>query len=179
MVNYTDKKMILREMIPQILKEEANLASFVFFLDRLENIRSPTDEIEQVLNDYLCICKNVPVKGKKRVQQIDDRHILYCKQNIGFIDVNKIEIIASAVLNKTGVKLPIAIHDFRRRYKKKILRSNEFGKPYKDLMQEYQDGDEIFEIVSSRLTWKQLCGQSGIVLKCDGKKIRGIMKSMN
>ena len=174
-----DKKTTLEKLITKILENDASLNAFVFFLNRLENIRRPTDEIESVLNDYLCICAKIPVKGKKRIKHIDDKHVLYCKENIGFIDINKIEIIANAVLNKTGIKLPITIHDFKRRYKKKILRNDEFGKPYKNLMQEYQDGDEIFEIVSSRQTWKQLCGRSGVVLKRNGEQVTGVMKSMN
>ncbi len=174
-----DKKATLEKLIVKILDNDTSLNSFVFYVNRLENIRRPTDEIKQVLNDYLCACRDIPVKGKKGIKHLDDRHLLYCKENIGFIDVNKIEIIANAVLNKTGIKFPITIHDFKRRYKKRILRNDKFSKPYKNLMQEYQDGDEIFEIVSSRQTWKQLCGRSGIVLKRNGGQVTGIMKSMN
>lgn len=179
MPDQTDKKMIIGKLITQILESNDNLKGFIFFLNRLENIRRPTDEIEQVLNDYLCICKNISIKGKKRVKHINDRHVLHCKQNIGFIDVKKIELIASAVLKNTGVKLPITIHDFKRRYRKEILRSDAFSKTYKDLMEEYKDGDEIFEIISSQLTWKQLCCCSDTVLKRDGEQVVGIMKSMN
>ncbi len=179
MPNELDKKKILETLILSIVNDEENLKSFVFFLNRLENIRRPTDEIESVLNDYLCICANISVKGKKRIKHVDDRHMLYCKENIGFIDVNKIKIISNAVLNKTGIKLHITVHDFKRRYKKNILRNDEFSKPYKNLMQEYQDGDEIFEIVSSGQTWRQLCGRSGIVLKRNSEQIAGIIKSMN
>lgn len=174
-----DIKTTLEKLITKIFENDESLDGFVFFLNKLENIRRPTDEIESVLNDYLCICINIPVKGKKRIKHLDDRHVLYCKENIGFIDVNKIEIIANAVLNKTGIRFPITIHDFKRRYKKRILRNDKFSKPYKNLMQEYQDGDEIFEIVSSRQTWKQLCGHSGIVLKRNNEQVTGIMKSMN
>ncbi|MCK5536225.1 MAG: hypothetical protein KAI79_05315, partial [Bacteroidales bacterium] len=142
-------------------------------------IRRPTDEIKQVLNDYLCVCTDIPVKGKEQVKHIDDRHLLYCGENIGFLDTNKIEHIANSVLSKTGIRFPITIHDFKSKYKKNILKNDEFSKPYKNLIQEYQDGDEIFEIVSSGQTWQQLCGRSGIVLKRNGEQITGVMKSMN
>ncbi len=174
-----EKKHIFSQLILQILQDGDKLKTFVFFVNKLENIRRPIDEIESVLNDYLSICEDKPVKVKKRVKILDDRHILHCKENTGFIDVNKIEIITNAVLNKTGVKLPITIHDFKRRYKKNIMRNDEWSKTYKKLMKEYQDGDEIFEIVTSRWRWKQLCGRSGIVLKRNGAQVTGIMKSMN
>jgi len=179
MRNAHDKKKILESFRLSIIEDEKNLKSFVFFLNRLENTRRPTNEILRMLNGYLCICEDMPVQGKKSVKTLADRHLLYCKENIGFIDVKKIEIITNAVLNKTGVKLSITIHDFKRRYKKNIIRNVEFSKPYKNLIQEYKDGDEIFEIISSRQTWKQLCGRSGIVLKRNGEQIAGIMKSMN
>ncbi len=174
-----EKRKILGQLILQILQDEEKLKTFVFFVNKLENIRRPSDEIKHVLNDYLCIYENEPVKGKKRVKHIADRHVLHCKENVGFIDLNKIELIATAVLNKTSARLPITIHDFKRRYKKTILKNVKSSIPYKTLMQEYQDGDEIVEIVSSWLTWKQLCGRSGIVLMRDGEKVKGIMKSMN
>ena len=174
-----DKKITLEKLIRKILENDENLSVFDFFINRLENTRRPTDEIKSVLNDYLCACRDILVKGEKRIKHLNDRHILYCKENIGFIDINKIEIIANAVLNKTGIKFPITIHDFKRKYKKRILSNDKFSKPYKNLIQEYQEGDEIFEIISSRQTWKQLCGRSGIVLKRNGEQITGIMKSMN
>ncbi len=174
-----EKRKILGQLILQILQDEENLKTFVFFINRLENIRRPRDEIQRVLNDYLCICEDMPEQGKKRVKTLDDRHLLYCKENIGFMDANKIEHIANSVLSKTGIRFPITMHNFKRKYKKKFLRNNDFGKPYKEFMKEYQDGDEIFEIVSSKQTWKQLCGRSGIVLKRNGEQITGIMKSMN
>ena len=174
-----ENKKSLGHLISQILQDEDNLNTFVFFLNKLENIRRPTDEIEQILKDYLCICKNEPVKGKKRIKHIGDRHVLHCKENIGFIDVNKIELIATAVVNETRVRLPITIDDFKRRYKKNILRNDAYGKRYKEFMKEYQEGDEIVEVVSSRLTWKQLCGRSGIVLKREGENVAGIIKSRN
>ena len=174
-----EKRKILGQLILQILQDEEKLKTFVFFVNRLENIRRPSNEIKHVLNDYLCICKDMPVQGKKRVKTLAERHLLYGKENTGFIDVNKIEIITNAVLNKTGVKLPIIIHDFKRRYKKNILRNDEWSKPYKELMMEYQDGDEIFEIISPRWTWKQLCGRSAVVLIRDDEFIIGIRKSMN
>jgi len=179
MPNTLDSRKILERLILSIIGNEENFNMFVFFFNRLENKRRPTDEIKSVLNDYLCACRDILVKGEKRIKHLNDRHILYCKENIGFIDINKIEIIANAVLNKTGIKFPITIHDFKRKYKKRILSNDKFSKPYKNLIQEYQEGDEIFEIISSRQTWKQLCGRSGIVLKRNGEQITGIMKSMN
>ena len=128
-----EKRKILDQLILQILQDEEKLKTFVFFVNKLENIRIPSDEIKHVLNDYLCICEDMPVQGKKRVKTLADRHLLYCKKNIGFIDVNKIEIITNAVLNKTGVKLPITIHDFKRKYKKNIMRNDEWSNPTRNL----------------------------------------------
>lgn len=180
-MNMTDEenKKILSQLIEQILEDEDNLNIFIFFLNRVENTDISNDVINQILKNYLCICKNESVKGKQRVRHIGDRHVFHCKENVGFIDVNKIELIATAVLNKTSVRLPITIHDFKRKYKKIILKNVKSSIHYKSLMKEYQDGDEIIEVVSSRLTWKQLCGRSGIILKRDDEKITGIMKSMN
>ena len=174
-----ENKKSLGQLILEILQDEENLNTFVFFLNKLENIRRPADEIQRVLNDYLCICEDMPVEGKKRVKTLADRHLLYCKENIGFIDVEKIKIITNAVFNKTGVKLPITIHDFKRKYKKNIMRNDEWSKPYRELMKEYQDGDEIFEMISPRWTWKQLCGRSAMVLIRGDEFIIGIRKSMN
>ena len=174
-----DKKTALEKLITKMLENDENLSGFVFFLNRLENIRRPTDEIKHVLNDYLCVCTDMPAKGKERVKHIEDRHMLHCRENIGFLDENKIEHIANTVLGKIGIRFPITIQDFKRKYTKKILKNDEFSKPYKNLIQEYQDGDDIFEIVSSGQTWKQLCGRSGIVLKRKGEQITGVMKSMN
>ncbi|MCK5536181.1 MAG: hypothetical protein KAI79_05095 [Bacteroidales bacterium] len=95
------------------------------------------------------------------------------------MDITKIELISNAVIYNTGVELPIDIHDFKRRYKNKILRNDEWGKTYKELMQMYQEGDEILETVSSRGTWKQLCGSSFVVLKRNGELVTAIIKSMN
>jgi len=175
MPNTLDSKKILERLILSIISNEENLKNFVFFFNRLENKRRPTDEIASVLKDYISNSENMSVKGKQDIKCVGD----CCQEKTGFIDTNKIEVIANAVLNKTGIKIPITIHDFKKKYKKNILRNDEFGKPYKNLMEEYQDGDEIFEIVSSRQTWKQLCGRSGIVLKRNGEQVIGIIKSMN
>jgi len=174
-----DKKNNMGQLISSIIENEENLGTFVFFVNKLENIRRPISEIKAVLNDYLCICKEITVKGKKRVKHIDDRHVLHCEENIGFLDASKIEIIANAVLAKNGVKLPVTIHDFKRKYKKTILRNDDWGKKYKDLMITYQEGDEIFEVITPRWTWKQLCGRSVVALERDGIGIVVISKSMN
>jgi len=179
MAEHTNKKKIISKLIAQVLEDEENLNTFVFFLNRLENIRRPTDEIKQILKDYLCICENEPAKGKKRVKHIADRHVLHCKENVGFIDVNKIEIIANAVLNKTDIKLSITIHDFKRRYKKNILKNDVWGEKYRDLVGNFQEGDEIFEFISARWTWKQLCGRTFVALVRNGTAVTAIIKSMN
>ncbi len=172
-------KAAVGELITLILDNEEYLSSFVFFLNRLENTRIPMSEIKLVLNDYLTICEKKRIDGKNRVKDIGDRYLLKCEKNIGFMDITKIELISNAVINNTGVELPIDIHDFKRRYKNKILRNDEWGKTYKELMQMYQEGDEILETVSSRGTWKQLCGSSFVVLKRNGELVTAIIKSMN
>ena len=179
MIDKLDKKIILGNLIPAILEDETNLQNFIFFLNRLENIRRPGDEILSVLKDYLCICENIPVKGKRKIKHIDDRHVLYCKENLGFIDAYKIETIANAVLNKTEVKLIISIDDFKRKYRENILSNDKWGEKYRDIINKYQENDEIIEFISPRWTWKQLCGRSFVVLERDGTAVTAIRKSMN
>ena len=132
----------------QILEDEVNLKSFVFFSNKLENIRRPKEEIQQVLEDYFAVCNEEVIKGKKRVKHINDRHVFHCEQYVGFMDAEKIEIIANAVLNNTGARFYISIHDFKRRYKKSILRNGKTKNQYRELMDQYQEGDAIEEIVS-------------------------------
>jgi len=55
----------LGKIILTILEEEAKLQSFVFFLNKLENVNSSIDEIVRVFRDYLLLCKNELPKGKK------------------------------------------------------------------------------------------------------------------
>ncbi len=178
----TDKeknKDTLKDLLSQILEDEMNLKSFVFFFNKLENIRKSKEEIQSVLEDYFAVCNEEVIKGKKRVKHINDRHVFHCEQYVGFMDAEKIEIIANSVLNNTGARLYISIHDFKRRYKKKILRNDEIGKLYRDLMKQYQEGDAIEEIVSPYRTWKQLCGSAAVVLTRDGEYVYGIHKSMS
>lgn len=179
MIDNIEQKENLKNLISQILEDEENMKSFTFLLNRVENIRRPIDEIQHVLEDYLCITKGLPVKGKYRVHHMADRHILKCKEYIGFVDANKIEIIAKAVIEKTAISLPITIHDFKRRYKNNILRNDEWGTPYREFIKKYKEGDEIIEIVSPYWTWRQLCGSAGVVLTREGEHITGIRKSMN
>ena len=172
-------KMILGNLLPKVLDDEESLKSFVFFLNKLENIRRPKEDIYSVLDDYLALCNNLPIKGKKRVMKISDQYIFHCEDNVGFIDAIKIELIANAALNKTGIKLNITIHDFKRRYKKNILRNNKMNNAYRDLMEQYQEGDAIEELITPHRSWKQLCGRAAVVLTRNGEYVFGIKKSMN
>ena len=173
-----DKKVKIGKLISYILKNSENLMDFVFLLNKLENIEESTDNIQTVLNDYLAICNNTLIEGKKKVRHIDDRHELHHEMNIGFLDVNKIEIITNAVQNNTNVVLPITIYDFKRRYKKKILRNNALGKKLKSILNSYRDGDEILEVVSSIQVWKQNAGISYVVLQREREEIIMIEKLM-
>ena len=178
----TDKeksKHTLKDLLSQILEDEVNLRSFVFFFNKLENISRPSEEIQQVLADYLAVCSGETIKDKKRGKCINDRHVFYCEEHVGFIDTEKIEIIANAVLNNTGARLYITIHDFKRRYKKYILRNGKTKNQYRELMEQYQEGDAIEEIVSPYRMWKQLCGSAAVVLTRDGEYVYGIRKSMS
>ena len=179
MIDKLDKKITLGNLVPAILEDETNLQSFIFFLNRLENIRWSDDEMVSVLKDYLRICEDIPIKRKRKIKHIDDRHVFYCKENIGFIDAYKIETIANAVLNKRKVKLIISIDDFKRKYREKILSNDKWGEKYRDIINKYQENDEIIEFVSARWTWKQLCGCSFVVLERDGAAVVTIGKSMN
>ena len=169
----------LKDLLSQILEEEVNLRSFVFFFNKLENISRPSEEIQQVLEDYLAVCNGEAVKGKNKVKHIKDRHVFHCEEHVGFIDAEKIEIIANAVLNNRGARFYITVHDFKSRYKKSILRNDERGKQYRDLMEQYQEGDAIEEIVSPYRMWKQLCGSAAVVLTRNGEFVCGIQKSMS
>ena len=70
----------LEKIISTILEEEVKLQSFVFFLNKLENVNSSIDKIVRVLRDYLLLCKNELPKGKKRVRTLKDR-FSECNEN--------------------------------------------------------------------------------------------------
>ena len=80
----------LEKIISTILEEEAKLQSFVFFLNKLENVNSSIDEIVRVFHDYLLLCNNELPKGKKRIRTLKDRHLLIGEKNISFLNVMKI-----------------------------------------------------------------------------------------
>ena len=179
-MKHTEKsKHTLKDLLSQILEDEVNLKSFVFFFNKLENISRPREEIQQVLEDYLAVCSEEIIKGQKSVQHINDKYIFHDEQHAGFIDAEKIEIITNAVLNNTGARFYISIHDFKRRYKKSILRNDKTNNQYRDLIQQYQEGDTIEEIVSPYITWKQLCGRAAVVLTRNREFVCGIHKSMS
>ena len=82
MTDKEEKKIILGNLLSQILEDESNLQSFVFFVNKLENIRKPKEEIQSVLNEYLSICNGVSVKVRGRVKHIADRYVLHYKKNM-------------------------------------------------------------------------------------------------
>jgi len=179
MTNKEKSKHILKDLLSQILEDDVNLKSFVFFFNKLENISIPREEIQQILENYLVVCSEEIIKGKKRVQHINDKYIFYDEQHVSFIDAEKIEIIVNAVRNNTGARFYISIHDFERRYKKPILRNGKTKNQYRDLIKQYQEGDTIEEIVSPYRTWKQLCNRATIVLTRNREFVCGIHKSMS
>lgn len=176
MIEQDEIKESLSKLIPFILNNEKNLKDFVFFVNVIENLKIPTEEIEHVLNDFLCIVTDKPVKGRYRVRIFGDRHILKCKENIGFLDATKIVIIAKAVRDKTAVSLPISIHAFKRKYIKHLQRNNEEGKDYRELLKRYQEGDDIFEIVSSCPAGENVNTKSSIIMKRNAENIVAIQK---
>ena len=179
MTNMEKVKNTLEELLPKILDDEENLKRFVFFFNMLENTHIPIEEFRSVLEDYLAVCNETSMKGRKRVTHINDRHNFCSEQFPRDIDAKKIENIANAVLDNTGVRLYISLEDFKRRYKTSILRNDERRKGYKDLMEQYQEGDAIEEIVSPYRMWKQLCGRAAIVLTRNGEYVCGIHKAIS
>ena len=179
MTDYETKIQSLVTLIPKILNNEENQNSFAFFLYKLENIRRPLPEIISVLKEYLVLSENMIAKGKKLIEEINDKQSLPYAQNVDSIDAVKIILIANAVLEGIGIKAKISIYDFKRKYKKHIARSDSIGESYQNFIAKHQKGDVIVEMISPRWTWKQLCGSSLVVLLRDDEFILGIKKSMN
>ena len=179
MMDNSKVRNILEELLLKILDDKESLKRFVFFFNMMENTHIPIEQVQSVLEDYLTVCNEMPVKSKKSVTHINKRHNFCSEQFPGDIDAKKIENIANAVLDNTGVRLYISLEDFKRRYKTNILRNNERGKQYRDLMEQYQEGDAIEEVVSPYRMWKQLCGSAAIVLTRNGEFVCGIQKSMS
>jgi len=180
MAEKVECKVILNKLIFAILENNDRINNFAFFLGFLEGRSRSAKKVRSVLNDYLCVSNNnLPSKKKKKEKRIDGRQLAQYEENIGYTDIDKIEIIANAVLNETSVELPVSIDDFKSNYKKIILQNDERGKKYIDLINQYQEGDEIIEFVSSKRSWKQLFGRSSVDLVRNGETITSITKAMN
>ncbi len=155
----------INHKIETILRADDLLKGFAFFFNKAENIRVASSKIRQVLEKFL--------SGK------NGREMLEYEDKITFIDSVKIEIIYDAVINKNALKLPVTLQEFKIKYQKNLLRTDEWGEKYRKFIMLYQKGDEIFESVSPRWTWEQLCGSSFVVLQRNSKALTVIAKSMN
>jgi len=151
--------------IETILKDDDLLEGFVFFFDKAENARVESYKIKQALEKF------ISSKNGKVILEYEDE--------IAFIDSIKIEIIYDAVINKNELKLPVTPQEFKIKYQKTLLRTDEWGEKYRTFIMLYQDGDSIFEFVSPIWTWKQLCGRSFVVLQRNDEALTVILKSMN
>ena len=155
----------INHKIEAILRDDDLLKGFAFFFNKAENVRVASSKIRQVLEKFIS-----PEKEREMIEYED---------KIAFIDSVKIEIIYDTVINKNGLKLPVTFQEFKIKYQKNLLRTDEWGEKYRKFIMLYQDGDTILESVSARSTWKQLCGSSFVVLQRKGKTLSVIVKSMN
>ena len=158
----TDK---INHKIETILRDDELLKGFAFFFNKAENVRVSSPKIRQLLENF--------ISGE------NEREMLEYEDKIAFIDSVKIEIIYDAVINKNALKLPVTPQEFKIKYQKNLLRTDEWGDKYREFTMLYQDGDTILESVSPRSTWKQLCGSSFVVLQRNDETIAVILKSMN
>ncbi len=155
----------INHKIETILKDDDLLKGFAFFFKKAENMRVANSKIKQLLEKFIS-CKS-------------EREMLEYEDKIAFINGFKIEVIYYAVVNKKALKLPVTLQEFKIKYQKNLLRTDEWGEKYRKFIMLYQDGDTILESVSPRSTWKQLCGSSFVVLQRNGKTFAVIAKSMN
>ncbi len=155
----------INHKIETILKDDDLLKGFAFFFKKAENMRVANSKIKQLLEKFIS-CKS-------------EREMLEYEDKIAFINGFKIEVIYYAVVNKNALKLPVTLQEFKIKYQKNLLRTDEWGEKYRKFIMLYQKGDEIFESVSPRWTWEQLCGSSFVVLQRNSKALTVIAKSMN
>ena len=155
----------INHKIETILRDDDLLKGFAFFFNKAENVRVSSPKIRQLLENF--------ISGE------NEREMLEYEDKIAFIDSVKIEIIYDAVINKNALKLPVTLQEFKIKYQKNLLRTDEWGDKYRKFIMLYQDGDIILESVSPRSTWKQLCGSSFVVLQRNDETIAVILKSMN
>jgi hypothetical protein len=155
----------INQKIKTIFREDNLLEDFSFFFNKAENIRVENSKIKQALEKF------ISSESKREMIEYEDK--------IAFIDNFKIEVIYDAVVNKSALKLPITLQEFKRKYQKNLLKTDEWGEKYRTFTLLYQEEDEILEFVSPRSTWKQLCGSSFIVLQRKDKALAVIAKSMN
>ncbi len=155
----------LNHKIEIILKDNDLLKGFAFFFNKAESVRVGSSEIRQALEKF--------------ISSENEREMIEYEDQIAFIDDFKIETIYDAVVKKSALKLPVTLEEFKRKYQKDLLRTDEWGEKCREFTVVYQEGDEILESVSPRSTWKQLCGSSFVVLQRNGKTLAVIAKSMN
>jgi hypothetical protein len=154
-----------QDKVKRILQDKEMLQRFVFFFNKAENVRVESSKIKQAL--------------VKLVSNESEREMLEYEGRVVFVDSVKIETIHDVIVNKSTLKLPITLQEFKRKYHEKLLSNDEWGKRYREFISAYEEGDVIFEFVSSYRTWKQLHGRSFVVLYRQDECIVTILKSMN
>ena len=165
MENKMDYKKDIAYKIENLLNNEALLRLFSFFFDKLEGIRGSYGEVRKALEIFI---KSTPEKV-----------MIEKGEKVVFLDMMKIEVIYYAVKNKKGVRMAITIDIFKQKYQTNILREDKWGERYREFLSLYQDGDVIYETVSSFGTWKALCGSAFVALYRNGESIAVIQKSMS
>jgi len=155
----------INHKIEAILKDDDILKGFTFFFNKAENVRVASLEIQQVLENF--------------ISNENEREILEYEDKIAFIDGFKIKTIYDAIINKSALKLPLTLQEFKQKYQKNLLKTDEWGEEYRKFIAMYNDGDKIYEKIASRGNWKRLCGSAYVVMQRNDETIAVILKSMN
>ncbi len=160
----------LEHAIIELLSNEETLQDFVFFFNRVENTRLSKSDIVPALTHF---------RSEDDTTVEDEYNLQDDGGKTGFMNKHKIESIYDAAVKKSGLKLSLSLQEFKRKYRKNLVRNDEWGEQYRELTQSYEEGDEIFELISPKWTWKQLCGHSFVALERKGKAVVVIRKSMS
>ncbi len=151
--------------IENLLNDELLLKAFSFFFDKTEGIRGSYTEVRKALEMF--------------TDSTSERVMIKKGDKVVFLDLMKIEAIYYAAKKKKGIRMVITLDTFKKKYQAEILREDEWGKRYREFLSLYQDGDVIYETVSSFEAWKRLYGSAFVALHRDNEAIAVIKKSMS
>lgn len=160
----------LKQKIETILNDESKLSDFAFFFKREINERSLTlvnmKEILERVSLYADKTKFVRYRYEE-------------EQVLLVVNVERLEKICVAVLENSSLHFSITLQEFKEKYTSQLLSDNRGSGQFKDVVSMYQDGDDRSEFISSRTSWRHLCGHTSVVLKRNGEQVVGILKRMN